>query len=97
VDWRILAASYIYLVVLFVNSGVLMSTISLYLEQKWGTSIPFGAAVVGVASLGGLLLALRSAFGIVAGPVAGIVSDRVGNRWPVVRVGLLLGSAGFVV
>jgi MFS family permease len=97
VDWQILAASYIYLVVLFVNSGVLMSTISLYLEQRWGATIPIGATVVGVASLGGLLLALRSALGIVAGPVAGIVSDRVGNRWPIVRWGLFLGSGGFVV
>lgn len=97
VDWQILAASYIYLVVLFVNSGVLMSTISLYLERRWGASIPVGATAMGVASLGGLLLALRSALGVAAGPVAGIVSDRIGNRWPVVRVGLLLGSGGFVV
>ena len=96
-DWRILAASYIYLVVLFVNSGVLMSTISLYLEQRWGATIPIGAKAIGVASLGGILLALRSALGIVAGPVAGIVSDRVGNRWPIVRAGLVLGSTGFVV
>ena len=96
-DWRILAGSYVYLVVLFVNSGVLMSTISLYLEQRWGTTVPIGATVVGVASLGGVLLALRSGVGIVAGPIAGIVSDRVGNRWPVVRGGLLLGAAGFVV
>ena len=96
-DWRILAASYIYLVVLFVNSGVLMSTISLYLEQRWGATIPIGARAIGVASLGGILLAVRSALGIVAGPVAGIVSDRVGNRWPIVRGGLLLGSAGFIV
>jgi MFS family permease len=96
VDWRVLAASIIYLVVLFVNSGVLMSTISLYLEQRWGTTVTVGARAIGVASLGGLLLALRSAVGIVAGPVAGLLSDRIGDRWPVVRVGLLLGSAGFV-
>jgi MFS family permease len=96
-DWQILASGYIYLVVLFVNSGVLMSTISLYLEQRWGASIPLGATAIGVASLGGLLLALRSALGIVAGPVAGVLSDLMGNRWPVVRGGLLLGSGGFVV
>jgi MFS family permease len=96
-DRRILAASYIYFVVLFVNSGVLMSTISLYLEQRWGASIQIRATAIGVASLGGMLLALRSALGIVAGPMAGIVSDRIGDRWPVVSGGLLLGSAGFVV
>ncbi len=97
VDSQILVASYIYLVVLFVNSGVLMSTISLYLEQRWGAAIPVGAVTIGVASVGGLLLALRSALGIVAGPVAGILSDLMGNRWPTVRGGLLLGSGGFVV
>lgn len=96
-DLRILAGSYVYLVVLFVNSGVLMSTISLYLEQRWGATVPIGAKAVGVASLGGVLLALRSGVGIVAGPIAGIVSDRIGNRWPVVRGGLLLGAVGFVV
>ncbi len=97
VDSQILAASYIYLIVLFVNSGVLMSTISLYLEQRWGAAILVGAVAIGVASVGGLLLALRSALGIVAGPVAGTLSDLMGSRWPVVRGGLLLGSAGFVV
>ena len=96
VNWQLLAASSIYLVVLFVNSGVLMSTISLYLEQRWGTTVTIGTKAIGVASLGGLLLALRSAVGIVAGPVAGMASDRIGDRWPVVRVGLLLGSGGFV-
>ena len=36
VDRRILLAGYIYLVTFFVSNGVLMSTISLYLGQRWG-------------------------------------------------------------
>ncbi|MGD8737624.1 MAG: MFS transporter [Anaerolineae bacterium] len=97
VDRRILLASYIYLVTLFVNSGVLMSTISLYLGQRWGAGVALGGVVIGVASLGGLMLAMRALSGMVAGPVAGLVSDRLRNRWHVVRAGILLGVSGFVV
>jgi MFS family permease len=97
VNRSLLAASYVYLVVLFVNSGVLMSTISLYIEQRWGTALSIGDRAIGVASLGGLLLAMRSLLGILGGPAAGALSDRIGDRWPVVRGGLLLGSLGFVV
>jgi MFS family permease len=104
-DRRILRAAYIYLVAFFVNGGVLMSTVGLYLNRRWGDSIALGGVVLGVASLTGLMLALRSALGIVAGPLAGAVSDRtyvrgdhrLRNRWPVVRGGILLGVAGFVV
>jgi MFS family permease len=53
--------------------------------------------VVGVSSLAGVMLALRASMGILGGPVAGIVSDRLHNRWPVVRGGILMGMAGFVV
>jgi MFS family permease len=97
VDRRILLASYVYLVTLFVNSGVLMSTISLYLGQRWGAGVALGSVVIGVASLGGLMLAIRALSGMVAGPVAGLVSDRLRNRWYVIRGGILLGVSGFVV
>jgi MFS family permease len=88
-------AGYIYLVVFFVSNGVLMSTISLYLGQRWGTDISLGGIAIGISSLAGVMLALRASLGILGGPVAGILSDRLGNRWPVVRVALLLGVAGF--
>ena len=97
VDRRILLASYVYLVTFFVNGGVLMSTVSLYLKQRWGSSISVAGAVVGVSSLAGLLLAMRAVLGVVAGPLAGIVSDRLRDRWPVVRGGILLGVLGFLV
>lgn len=97
VDPRILRADAIYLLVLFVNSGVLMSTVSLYLRQRWGESVAFAGVVIGVASLGGAMLTLRALLGILAGPLAGHISDRLASRWPVVRGGILLGTAGFVV
>ena len=95
IDRRILLAGYIYLVVFFVSNGVLMSTIGLYLGQRWGTDISLGGVVIGVSSLAGVMLALRASLGILGGPVAGILSDRLGNRWPVVRIGILVGVTGF--
>jgi MFS family permease len=43
------------------------------------------------------MLALRALLGMLAGPVAGAISDLLEDRWPVVRVGILLGATGFVV
>lgn len=96
VDRRILLAGYIYAVTFFVNAGVMMSTISLYLRQRWGTSIPLGGAVIGVALAAGVMLSVRAVLGMLAGPISGALSDRLRDRWPVVRGGILLGVAGFL-
>lgn len=95
-DRRILLASAIYSVTLFVGSGVMMSTIALYLGQRWGANISINGVAIGVATLAGMLLAMRAFAGMFAGPLAGTLSDRLRNRWPVVRAGILLGVAGFV-
>jgi DHA1 family inner membrane transport protein len=95
-DRRMLLAAMIYLVTFFVNGGVLMSTVGLYLGQRWGTSVSLAGVVIGVASLAGVMLALRALLGVVAGPVAGALSDRLPSRWPVVCGGLLLGVVGFL-
>jgi len=94
VDRRIVLAAWLYLSIFFVSNGVLMSTISLYLGQRWGDSVSLGERQVGVASLAGVMLALRAVLGIVAGPAAGVVSDRLPSRWPVVWVGAALVVAG---
>jgi MFS family permease len=93
----LLAISYIYLVTFFAGNGVVMSTISLYLKQNFGDEVLIGNVVVGVASLGGLLLAMRSVLGMVAGPISGHLSDLKENRWPVVFGGISVGIAGFGV
>jgi MFS family permease len=95
-DRRILLAAYIYMVTFFVNGGVLMSTMGLYLGQRWGAGIPLAGIVIGTASLAGGILALRALLGMLAGPLAGTLSDRLQHRWPVVYVGLALGIVGFL-
>lgn len=92
---RVLLAAGLYFAVFFVSSGVLMSTIGLYLDQRWAGGLTVGGVSVGVASMAGGMLALRSLLGIAAGPVAGTLSDRLRSRWPVVGFGLVLGLVGF--
>ena len=94
---QVLAVAFVYLSIFFVSNGVLMSTVSLYLGQRWGDRVALGSATVGVASLAGVMLSTRAALGIVAGPLAGATSDRLSSRWPVVYAGLGLVAAGFVV
>lgn len=96
-DRQIIAAAYIYLTTLFTSSGVLMSTISLYLERQLGDNVSIGGVMLGVTSLGGMMLALRSLLGILAGPTAGYLSDRRGERRQVIFGGALFGAAGFLV
>lgn len=95
-DRRILRANLIYLVTLFVSNGVLMSTISLYLRQRFGTSISLGGAVIGVNVLAGATLAARALVSMSAGFGAGAMSDRFSSRWPVVRGGICTGIIGFL-
>jgi MFS family permease len=94
---RLLLAAGLYFTILFVSSGVLMSTIGLYLGQRWPRGMTIGNATLGVASMAGGMLALRSLLGIAAGPAAGALSDRLRSRWPVARLGLLLGLLGFAL
>ena len=90
-----LAVNYIYLMTFFAGNGVVMSTISLYLKQNFGDEISIWGVTVGVASLGGMLLATRSLMGMLAGPISGHLSDRRGDRWSFVVGGVILGGVGF--
>ena len=94
---RVLLAAGLYFAIFFVSSGVLMSTIGLYLDQRWAGGLTVGGVSVGVASMAGGMLALRSLLGIAAGPAAGTLSDRLRSRWPVVGFGLVLGLVGFAL
>jgi MFS family permease len=94
-DRRQLAIQFTYLMTFFAGNGIVMSTISLYLLQNFGQEIPIGRGALGVASLGGMLLALRSLVAMLAGPAFGHLSDRLGDRWPVVLGGIVIGGVGF--
>ena len=94
-DRRLLLVAYVYLLIFFTSNGILMSTVSLYLRQRWGEQIVVNGLAVGVSSLAGVMLALRALLGIAGGPVAGILSDRMHSRLPVAAWAVVTGSFGF--
>jgi MFS family permease len=90
----LLAANYLYLLVLFAGDGIIMSTITLYLKQRFGEVLSYGQTALSVASVGGALLALRAVVSAGAAPLAGIWSDRNGQRWSVAAWGALIAVGG---
>jgi MFS family permease len=91
---EILSANYIYLLTLFIGDGIIMSTVTLYLKQRYGDMIGIGTLAVPVAAAGGILLALRAIVSACAAPLAGRWSDRRGMRWGVAGWGTLAAAAG---
>jgi DHA1 family inner membrane transport protein len=93
---RLLAVDYLALLTDFAGDGIVLSTLSLYLEQQYGDTIAIGGPGLRVASIGGALLALRAIVSAGVSPIAGRLSDRVSNRWVTTGWGLVIGVLGMV-
>jgi MFS family permease len=91
----LVTAAGLFLIIQFAGEGLVFSTASLLLQQRFGPSIALGSLALGVASAGGILLALRSLLASVIGPPAGHLSDGHIGRWPVIAGSLALGMLGF--
>ena len=94
-DRRLLVPAYVNFVSLFAGSGVVMATLGVSLKQL--ASEPGAALAMPVASLTGILLAVRRLAGMVEAPVAGYLLDRLGDRRIVAVAGALVSLAGLVV
>jgi MFS family permease len=91
----LLTAAGLFLIIQFAGEGLVLSTASLLLQQRFGSRITLGSLALGVASAGGILLALRSLLASAIGPPAGHLSDGQTGRWPVIAGSLALGMLGF--
>jgi MFS family permease len=95
-DPRLLAPAYVCFVTHFAGSGVVMATLGIYLKML--AAEPGSRAwLVSVASLTGILLAVRGLVGMVITPIAGHLMDRFGDRRLVAAAGMLVLLAGLVV
>lgn len=91
------AALALYGIFVFAGDGVLLSTMTLLLQQRFGQQVAWAGLALGVVSASGALTALRSGIAVVAGPLAGHLSDgRLGRR-PVILASLILGVAAFLL
>ncbi len=89
--WLILGLNLIHRLLF---AGVFYSTFGLYLQQTLGDTLRLGAFVVGVASLTGTLLFVRNVVAVVVVPMAGYLSDRLGDRRYTLLLGSLAGALG---
>ena len=95
-DRRLVWPSYVTFAAFFAGNGVLMSTLGGHLKAEaanGGTA----SLVVPLATTTGVLLAVRKLASIVAGPLAGALSDRVADRRWIAAVGVIASVAGFAM
>ena len=85
----------LFAMVQFAGDGIVLSSLALLVLQRLGETISLGGAVIGVASLSGGLLALRSVLAGLTGPLAGHLSDGTFRRPVVIAAGLALGALSF--
>ena len=77
----------------FITAGVLAATLALLVQDQLTTN----NVIIGVATATGILLSLRTILSMFAAPMAGSLSDRLGNRWGVIIAGLVIGSIGMLL
>lgn len=61
-----------------VGSGIVMSTLGHVLNERLPGGLPLGGLVIGIATINGLLLAVRYMMQVVGSPFLGVLIDRIG-------------------
>ena len=84
--YKLLAASFTAFAFYLVMGGALISTLGFYLRERLGDEVAIVGIVIGIATLNGLLLAVRL-MSDVAGPLLGYLGDRFGHeRIPILAI-----------
>lgn len=76
------------------TAGIVGATLGLVVQQNFGNTIQWDGVPIGVASATGILLAARTTIGLVGAPIAGTLSDKIGGRWGLLALSLMLGGLG---
>ncbi len=88
---------FLFLVVQFSGEGIILSTLSLKLQQTLAGRGGYLPGVIGIATAGGLLLGFRSITSAISTPLLGSLSDTRLGRRGVVGGGILCALAGFAL
>lgn len=89
---RLLVANFTSFAFYLVMNGVLISTLGFYLRERLGDEVVVAGLVIGIATLNGLLLAVRL-ISDVAGPLWGYLGDRFGHeRLPMLAIPMSVAS-----
>lgn len=92
-DFEFYGVMTIYGINRFIIAGVIAATLALLVQDQLSkTNI-----VIGVATLTGIMLGMRTILSMFSAPLSGIISDRLNNRWGVTIVVLLIGAIGMLL
>ncbi len=83
------------LITQFTGEGIATSTLTLWLQDRFGQVVALEGLTLGIAAAGGIVAAVFSILAGIAGPAAGHLSDRYG-RARIIVVSLILAILGFV-
>ncbi len=83
-------AASIYGVNRFITAGVLAATLALLVQEQ----MKLYAVALGVASLTGILIALRTILSMLASVLTGKASDWASSRWKLANIVLFMGASG---
>jgi len=83
------------LITQFTGEGIATSTLTLWLQSRFGQIVALDGITLGIATAGGIVAATFSILAGIAGPAGGHLSDRYG-RLSVIVGSLILAILGFV-
>ena len=83
------------LITQFTGEGIATSTLTLWLQSRFGQIVALDGITLGIATAGGIVAAAFSILAGIAGPAGGHLSDRYG-RLAVIVGSLILAILGFV-
>jgi MFS family permease len=83
------------LITQFTGEGIATSTLTLWLQSRFGQIVALDGITLGIATAGGIVAAVFSILAGIAGPAGGQLSDRYG-RLAVIVGSLILAILGFV-
>jgi MFS family permease len=93
--WRIvLPIAVPFFALRFVIGGMFYATTNPWLSTFVGEGTTLAGLFLPIATLTGILAATRAIISVLSAPLGGRLSDRLGQRWPVIAASAALGAAG---
>lgn len=93
--WAVIGATSLSVFVTrFLAWGVLAATAILWLGELIGGGTQILGIFIPIATLTGLFTAISNLVSVGGTPLAGSVSDRLGRRWPIIGLAMILGGLG---
>jgi MFS family permease len=93
--WKVMAATSLSIFIArFVLWGALAATAILWLADIFGEGAHMAGLFIPIASLTGLYTALSNLISVGSTRLVGSISDRLGRRWPVIGLAMVIGGLG---